>query len=163
MNVTGISQCIRLSLAAGFALVAVSCSTKVAGDGATVYKVNSFHLNLNNSKPAADPSIPFETEYRLHGAISNVERAARQGNYYTVFWKIRDRSQPVTVRFEYRQKNTGMTTKTVEQQVQPRRKNTTEFAFTGDDYAVNGPITSWRASIVRGGEVLVSYKSYLWE
>lgn len=164
MNVTGISQCIRLSLAAGLALVAVSCSTKTTGGGATIYKVNPFHLaDVNASKPVADPSIPFERNYRLHGAISPVERQARQGNYYNIFWKIRDRSQPVTVRFEYRQKNTGMTTKVVEQEVQPRRKNSTEFSFIGEDYVINGPVTSWRASIVRGSEVLVEYKSYLWE
>lgn len=165
MNVTGISQCIRLSLAAGLALFAVSCSTKSVGDGAVIYKVNPYRLpDVNTYKVTADPSIPFEREYRLHGAISNVERQARQGDYFTIFWKLADRSQPVSVRFEYRQRNSGLTVKTIEQAIdEPRRKNVTEFAFIGDDYVLNGPVTSWRASIVRGGQVLVSYDSYLWK
>lgn len=165
MNVTGLSHCIRLSMAAGLALVAASCSTKTTGGGATIYKVNPYHLaDLNPSKPVADPSIPFERSHRLHGAISRVEQTERLGNYMTIFWKISDRSQPVTVRLEYRQKNTGLAVKTVEQTIDhPKRKNVTEFTFTGDNYVANGPITSWRASIVRGGQALVTYDSYLWE
>jgi hypothetical protein len=43
------------------------------------------------------------------------------------------------------------------------RNNTTKFAFIGNEYQTNGPVTSWRASIVRGKDTLVDYKSYLWE
>lgn len=165
MNATGLTHCFRLLLAAGLTLLAASCSTKTTGGGATIYKVNTYHLaNLNPSKPVSDPSIPFERSYRLHGAINRVEQVERLGNYLTVFWKISDRTQPVTVRLEYRQKKTGLAVKTIEQVIeQPRRKNVTEFAFTGDNYTVNGPITSWRASIVRDGQVLVTYDSYLWQ
>jgi len=165
MNVTGLSHCVRLLLAAGTALVVASCSTKTTGNGATIYKVNTYHMaDINRVKVSAEPSIGFEREYRLHGAISNVERQARQGNYFTVFWKVAERSEPITVRLEYRQKNSGLTVKTVEQLIEdPGRRNTTEFAFIGDDYVLNGRVTSWRASIVRGKDVLVTYNSNLWE
>lgn len=165
MSLPNLISPFRVVLAAGLGLLLASCSTKSVGSGATITKVNPYHLKDANARvPAGDPAINFEKDSILHGAISNEERAARQGNYFTVFWKVEDRSQPVVVRLEYRQKGSGLTVKTVEQEVTDvSRSNVTKFAFIGEDYVANGPITSWRASIVRGGQVLVSYNSYLWE
>lgn len=155
----------RVFLAAGLGLLLASCSTKQVGSGATISKVNPYHLD-DAFKPitASDPSITFDRNAILHGAISVEERQARQGNYFTIFWKAEDRSQPVTIVLEYRQKNTGHTVKKVTQEVTDiDRNNTTKFSFIGEDYVTNGPVTSWRASVVRGKETLVDYKSYLWE
>lgn len=155
----------RVFLAAGLGLLLVSCSTKQVGSGATITKVNPYHLDdAYKTITASDPSIRFERDAILHGAISVEERRALQGNYFTVFWKAEDRTQPVKVVLEYRQKNSGLTVKKLEQEVTGiRRSNTTKFTINGQDYVTNGPVTSWRASIVRGKETLVDYKSYLWE
>jgi hypothetical protein len=155
----------RIILAAGLGLLLASCSTKSVGNGATITKVNPYHLkDVNARVVAADPSINFEKDSILHGAISQEERIARQGDYFTIFWSVEDRSQPVVVRLEYRQKASGLTIKKVEQDVaEIGRNNVTKFAFIGDDYVSNGPVTAWRASIVRGSQVLTSYNSYLWE
>jgi hypothetical protein len=152
-------------LAAGLGLLLASCSTKQVGNGATITKVNPYHMDdAFKVIDAADPALKFEHDALLHGAISVEERRARQGNYFTVFWKAKDRSQPLTVRLEYRQKKTGLTVKKVEQEVTDiHRHNTTKFSFIGSEYVTNGPVTSWRASIVRGKDTLVDYKSYLWE
>lgn len=158
-------QSSRVFLAAGLGLLLASCTTESVGTGATILKVNPYHLD-DAFKPitAADPSLRFERESILHGAISIEERRALQGNYFTIFWKAEDRSQPAKVVLEYRQKNTGLTVKKLEQEVADvGRKNTTKFSLIGEDYVTNGPVTSWRASIVRGKETLVDYKSYLWE
>lgn len=155
----------RAFLTAGLGLLLVSCSTKQVGSGATITKVNPYHLD-DAFKPiiAADPAITFERNAILHGAISNEERRALQGNYFTIFWKVEDRSQPVKVVLDYRQKATGLTVKRLEQEVTDiGRSNTTKFQLVGDDYVTNGPVTSWKASLVRGKDVLVEYKSYLWE
>jgi hypothetical protein len=155
----------RVLLAAGLGLLLASCSTKQVGAGATITKVNPYHMpDALAPIDAADPALTFERNALLHGAISISERREREGNYFTVFWKAKDRSQPVTVRLEYRQKKTGLTVKKVEQEVTDvHRNNTTKFAFIGNEYLTNGPVTSWRASIVRGKDTLVDYKSYLWE
>ena len=152
-------------LAAGFGLLLASCSTKQVGAGATITKVNPYHLaDAFDVITASDPSLRFERDALLHGAISVAERRERQGDYFTIFWKAEDRTQPLTVRLEYRQKNTGLKVKTIEQEVTDiHRKNTTKFNFIGNEYVTNGPVTSWRASIVRGKDSLVDYKSYLWE
>ena len=152
-------------LAAGTGLLTTSCVTKQEGNGVAITKVNPFHLDdYTKIIQAADPSILFNRDALLHGAISDKERRARQGNYFVIFWKAEDRSQPVTVRLEYTQKNTGLQVKKIEQEVADVRKsNTTKFEIIGDDYVVNGRVTSWKASLVRGKDVLVSYESYLWQ
>jgi hypothetical protein len=87
----------------------------------------------------------------------------RGGHYYSIFWKVDDRSQPVTVRFEYRQANNGLTTKVLEETIDDvGRWNTTKFQVTGDEYNTNGRVTSWRVTLMRGKEELVSKASYLW-
>ena len=109
-------------------------------------------------------AIPFESQHYLHGAVSNKERTEREGNYYTIFWRVDDRSQPVKVRLEYRQKLTGFAVKSIEKEVTDiRRNNVTDFSIIGEDYITNGAVNCWKASLVRGKEVLAEHKSYLWE
>lgn len=155
----------RVLFSAGLGLLLMSCSTKQVGTGATITKVNPYHLtDISRPIDAADPSLRFERDAILHGAISNAERLEREGDYFTIFWKATDRSQPLKVRLEYRQKLTGLTVKSVEQEVTDvRSTNTTKFSFIGNEFVTHGPVTSWRASIVRGKDTLVDYKSYLWE
>lgn len=158
-------QSSRVFLAAGLGLLMVSCSTAQKGAGATITKVNPYRFpDYAVRIPPADPSITFERDAVLHGAISAKEREARQGDYFTIFWKAEDRTQPVKVRLDYTQQKTGSQLKMVEQEVTDiHRSNTTKFNFIGDEYVANGPVTSWRASIVRGKDTLVDYKSYLWK
>lgn len=165
MKFTRRLQSICLFLAAGLALATTACSSKVVGEGAVIKKVNTYHLE-DFSKPVRteDPSVAFDRSRRMRGAISPVEMEAREGDYYAVMWSVEDRSQPVTVRFEYTQKSSGLKVKAVEKEiVDIGRNNVTEFNFIGDDYLLNGRVTSWRASLVRGKTVLVTYDSYLWK
>ncbi|MCE9520082.1 MAG: hypothetical protein K8R87_11095 [Verrucomicrobia bacterium] len=147
-------------------LAMASCSsTNPPGPGGQIVKVKYFHL-LSHEKviPGIDPPVKFERDYYMYGAISNKERLARDGYYYEVMWKVTDRSQPVKVRFEYRQQNTGMTKKVIEKEVtKVDRDNTTSFEVNGAEYVTGGGVTSWRATLVRGKEVLGEAKSYLWD
>ncbi len=156
----------RLLLAASLVLLMASCiSTKSPGNGGTITKVNPYHLH-DITKPviAVDPSYIFERNALLHGAISNVERLERQGDYFTIFWQAEDRSQPVTVRLEYRTKVSGMAIKSITEEVTDiKRKNVTKFSFIGQTFVTNGPIIAWRVSLVRGKDEITHYNSYLWE
>lgn len=136
-----------------------------ASSGDAVSKVKIFRLDPGHRLNAAgDPAIGFEYRHRLHGAISNEEFTNRTGNYYTTFFSVADRSQPVTVRFEYRQTNTGSKVRTQEQIVEaPKGSNVTEFRVTGSDFLEGGSVIGWRVSLVRGKEILATRKSYLWD
>src|SRR5579862_6338048 len=57
-------------------------------------------------KPAQDPMILIERERVNFGAVDNVDKKARMGNYFTFFWRTTVKAD-VTVRLEYRQENLG--------------------------------------------------------
>ncbi len=136
-----------------------------SSSGDAVSKVKIFRLDPSHRLNAAgDPAIGFEYRHRLHGAITNEEFTNRTGTYYTTFFSVVDRSQPVTVRFEYRQNKTGSKVHTQETVVDaPKRSNVTEFKVIGKDFIEGGSIIAWRISLVRGKEVLATRNSYLWD
>ena len=146
------------------ALAAVLGLASCAQSGDTVSKVKIFRLDPKARSRGVDPAIAFEYRHRLHGAITAEEFAERAGNYYTAFWSVMDRSQPVTVRFEYKQAATGSKVNVIEQEVaEPKRSNITEFQVTGPAYATGGKIVAWRIVLKRGKEELATRDSYLWK
>lgn len=156
----------RAFTAGAIVLTLASCgSTNPAGPGGQITKVKYYRLDSKKPPiPGAEPPINFEREYHLHGAVSNKERSARDGHYYSVMWKVTDRSQPVKVRLEYRQQNSGMTVKTLEQEVAKiGRSNVTRFEVNGEQFVTGGLVTSWHVSLVRGKQVLAEASSYLWK
>jgi hypothetical protein len=154
---------LRLTALAMTTTALLSCSSTKVGEGASISKVKYYHLVPQNPIVVADPAINFERQHLLYGAVTKAEVMNRGGHYYSVFWKAEDRSQPVTVRFEYRQANSGLTTKVLEEEVSDiRRSNTTKFQVTGDEYNTNGRVTAWRMTVMRGKEELVSKASFLW-
>ncbi len=155
---------LRLVALALMASSMVSCSSPTVGNGASISKVKYYHLVPNKPIVAYDPAITFERQHYLYGAVTKAEVMNRGGHYYTIFWKTDDKTQPVTVRFEYRQADSGLTTKTQQEEVtQVRRCNVSKFQVTGDEYQTGGRVTAWRVSVLRGNEELVSESSFLWK
>lgn len=151
-----------------FALVAVpfalmSCSSASVGNGAKISRVKYYHLLPGKPILTQDPALIFERQHYLYGAVTKAEMLSRIGHYYTVFWKVDDRSEPITVRFEYRQANTGLDAKVHEEVVDKvRRSNMTRFQVTGGEYNTGGRVTAWKVTLLRGKEELVSQRSYMW-
>jgi hypothetical protein len=126
--------------------------------------VKFFHLIPTERLRTSDRSIAFERQYLLRGAVTAAEQQERAGQYYSFLWKVTDRSQPVTLKFQYRQANTGLETQVMTQEVvNVRRSNWSKFQVTGPAYHGNGRVTAWKLSLERGSEVLASQQSYLWE
>jgi hypothetical protein len=140
-----------------------SCSSACRGPGGEISKVKIYVFDPAQKLKAADPSIRFEKTHFLYGAVTRAEQMERAGQHYSVLWSADDRTQPVTVRFEYRQRDTGFKVHVKEEQVSDvRRSNVTRFQVTGEDYRSNGPVTAWRTTLVRGKEQLAVADSYLW-
>jgi hypothetical protein len=151
-------SCVVLALC-----IFTSCTNIPKGPGGAVTKVKTYDLNPSTRLRAADPSLTFERSYHLHGAVTAAEQLERAGQYYTVMWQADDRSQPVTVRFEYRQQKTGLKAKSQELNVSDiRGSNTTKFSVAGAVARADGPVTAWRVLLVRGNETLATAESYLW-
>ena len=98
------THCLRLGCLAILALFLASCSSAVTGPGGRIGKVKYYHLMPNYAPRTQDPAILFEREHHIYGAVTKAQIIERFGHYYTVFWKVDDRTTgPVTVRFEYQQ------------------------------------------------------------
>lgn len=140
------------------------CSTTGSkASGTVISKVKYYHLQNGKVLDAADPMIPFEYKHLMHGAVTTSERREREGNYYTVFWKVDDNA-PVTVRMQYRQANTGSTVHTKAVDVsKPKGRNATRFQVTGSEYQENGKVTAWKANLIRGGQSIAGSQSFLWQ
>jgi hypothetical protein len=152
----------HLSLVAVALAALTSCAAPTNGFS----KVKITRVNAASRLRSVDQSINFEQRHFLHGALTSQEIRERSGNYYTAFWNVADDSQPVTVRFEYRQAKTGSKVLVKEESVTPSGSNTTQFRIVGTDYQTDeekNPVTAWRLSLVRGSEVIATKKSYLWE
>jgi hypothetical protein len=143
-----------------FAAVAFSsCATKPQG----FTKVKIYRLNPEAKIQAVDPSLPFEHDHLLYGAVSREDREARRGNYYTFFWKTDDRSQPVKLRFEYRQANTRSAVKKQEMDIaNVKGSNVTHFQITGSEYKKDGKVLAWRAVLLQGGKEIATTQSFMW-
>ena len=129
-----------------------------------ITKIKPFHLQPDKSYAAADPAIPFEAQYLLYGAITSEERLARYGNYYTIFWSPEDRTAPVDILFEYRQRETGSEVSNIRiTEENLRKRNETKIQLIGDEYFAKGPITSWRITLTQNGSVIGQDRSFLWQ
>jgi hypothetical protein len=136
-----------------------SCAT---GPETGVTRVKIYRLNPTDVPDAAEPSIPFEQKHYLFGAVSDAEREARRGNYYTVFFRTTDRTTPVRARFDYRQSSTGFKVYSQETEADPRG-GVVRFAVAGEEFRQRGRLLGWRVTLTQGGRFLGERKSYLWD
>ncbi len=110
-----------------------------------------------------DSSIAFERQYRLFGAVTNLDQHQRFGNYFDFFWRAK-RPADLTVRLEYRQEKLHALVQAQEisyPNVHGHHK--TEFRVIGDDYFDDGRVTAWRCLLIENGQIVAVNRSYLWE
>ena len=129
-----------------------------------VTKVKIYRLNTQQRfLPMTDRAIRFEQERLLYGAVTNRQRGERNGQYYSIMWRARGRTQPVTVRFEYRKQNTGLKIFTKEEVVSDvKASNVTKFQVISKEFHNDGAVTAWRATFLEGKEELAHADSFLW-
>ena len=75
----------------------------------------------------------------------------------------RFRSEPVRIVFEYRQAVSGSKVLTMVQERPGTAKGSVEFHVTGDAYLKGGRVLAWRMRLYRGGDLVDTKRSYLWE
>jgi hypothetical protein len=112
--------------------------------------------------PTKDLMIDFERRRRQWGAINYVDGLAKTGSYFTFFWRA-NRPANLTLRFEYRQTNLRDYVQARELYY-PNAKGSyvSEIGVLGDDYATDGPITSWRALLIENRTIVGLLQSRTW-
>jgi hypothetical protein len=109
-----------------------------------------------------DEMLQFEQQRINYGAINNVQRRARMGNYFTFFWRT-NRHANLTFRLEYRQEKTGSFVQAQEVSYPDAHGSiNTKFHVLGDDYFENGRVIAWRAVLIENGKIVGLTQSYLW-
>jgi len=127
-------------------------------------RVKQYHLRDLKVSNGEEPMARGEKLRRLYGAISQKEREARRGDYFTVFWHDREGGGPTEVVFEYQQGATASMVKRVVKRFPAEdTSGTAEFSVIDKNFQVGGRVLAWKASLVRGGRVLASRHSYLWQ
>jgi hypothetical protein len=110
-----------------------------------------------------DVPITFERQYRLFGAVTQLDQRQRFGDYFDFFWRAK-RAADVTVRLEYRQEKLHDHVQAQEisyRNVRGTRK--TEFKVIGDDYLDDGRVIAWRCLLIENGRIVAENRSYMWE
>ena len=112
---------------------------------------------------AEDRSLQFEKKYHTFGAVTQEQRRAKKGHYFYVNWHAKQRVSDVKVRFEYRQKNTKDKLYFLEvpfSDVKGWQKAV--FEVVGNAYLQQGVVTSWRAIVLQGGQIMAERRSFIW-
>lgn len=167
----------RLCIYLGMALLAAT-TARCADTSRQLDKANVLPLALDDNfefrktelflndpktfKPTQDPMTLFERARMSFGAVTNVDRQERMGNYFKFFWRAH-RKADITVRLEYRQENLGayvMAKEVSYNNVIGSVK--TEFKVVGDDYTQDGRVVAWRALLIEKGRIVGLTQSYLW-
>jgi hypothetical protein len=126
-------------------------------------KSNASNQPYSKAATNQDVSLTFERDYRLFGAVTNLDKRQRYGNYFDFFWRSK-RPADVTVRLEYRQEKLHAHVQAQEisyQNVRGTRK--TEFKVIGDDYLDDGKVIAWRCLLIENGEIVAENRSFLWD
>lgn len=157
------TSCLRLGCLSILAFALSACSSTTRGPGGQISKVKYYHLMPFFTPQTTNPTILFERQHFIYGAVSKKDIVDRFGHYYAFFWKTTDRTGPVTIKFEYQQAKSGLSKRVQEQVVEDiHRSNVSKFQVVGPEYQKSGRVIAWRISILRGKEELVSQQSALW-
>ena len=110
-----------------------------------------------------DAPITFERQYRLFGAVTQLDQRQRFGDYFDFFWRAK-RPADLTMRLEYRQDKLHDFVQAQEISYRNvRGTHKTEFKVIGDDYADDGRVIAWRCLLIENGRIVAEKRSYMWE
>lgn len=130
-----------------------------------ILHVDVFHLKSTELENVRVGMVRGEQRKRLYGAITHQQQLERIGLYYTALWDDPSLAQEGgTLKFEYLQHITGADVQVLEHKIPTGQvKGSVDFSIIGSDYLRKGRVLAWRLTYQRGGEVIASEQSYLWE
>ncbi|MGJ8726504.1 MAG: hypothetical protein ACSHYB_18310 [Roseibacillus sp.] len=149
----------RVIVMLGFlALVLASCGPREP------LVVKQFTVKDVNPSWSDDLLVRGESQKRLYGAVEQIDREKRKGQYYSVRWRANPAGGPAKVRFQYRQASTGSRVHELVQTVAATKgTGVVEFSIAGDTYLKGGRVLAWRMLLSQNGQDLAEKKSFLWE
>jgi hypothetical protein len=136
--------------------------TKVFFIGDAPGQKNKRAASVLGAGTSRDPAVGFETSYRLYGAVTELDKRRRHGNYFDFFWRAK-RPAAITVRLEYQQEKLRSFTQAREVTYRKAKGNQkTAFAVIGDDFFNDGRVVAWRCLLIENGHIVDEDRSFLW-
>ena len=128
----------------------------------TITKIHEVR-NDESYHPTHNDALQFEKDYWNYGAITAEQKEARRGQIYVISWRNDGPPDRFTTRFEYRQQNTREVIK-VQTDDHPVVSGNARsiFKVVGSEYRTDGPVETWRFTVLRGGKVVAEEKSFIW-
>jgi len=119
--------------------------------------------NDESYHPSHNDALQFEKDYWNYGAITAEQKEARRGQIYVISWRNSGPPDRFTTRFEYRQQNTREQIK-VQTDDHPVVSGNARsiFKVVGSEYRTDGPVETWRFTVLRGGKVVAEERSFIW-
>jgi len=128
--------------------------------------VKQYQLRDQTRNIDDEPMTQMEKSRHLHGAVSMAERRQKLGQYYTLLWHdpAGTGQGVVEVVFQFQQGASASRIKRMTKDFPATAsEGIAEFALIGDDYFKGGKVLAWQASLRRGGKLLATRRSYLWQ
>ena len=117
----------------------------------------------NSYRGGQNDSLLFEIKYLNWGAVTGEQVQARQGHYFTVTFVNHGPPADFTARFEYRQVRTKAVVRSLSQfKKHVHGATRAYFGVVNKAYLFQGPVSSWRFTVLRGDTVVAEAKSFLW-
>ncbi|MBX7156888.1 MAG: hypothetical protein K1X66_00680 [Verrucomicrobiae bacterium] len=137
---------------------------EVAPSGGFSFGKIAEYVNDPEVTPVSDDkSLRFERRYHNFGAVTQAQRRAKRGHYFYVNWHTKERVSNVKVRLEYRQKNTKDKLYFLEVPFSDAKGwQKAVFEIVGEAYFTQGVVTSWRALIMQGDQIMAERRSFIW-
>lgn len=127
-------------------------------------EVRSYVLRDVQRGYQSDAMVDAEKSRYLYGALTLAEQKARLGQYYTVLWSSPEVGDAREMVFLYQQGATGAKVLEKRQKLGAgERRGRVEFSMIGAEYVKKGRILAWKCEMRKGGRVLMSRQSYLWQ
>lgn len=129
-----------------------------------IRKIYDFLNDPDRTKTGKDEALKREFEYYNWGAVTKAQKRSKLGHYYVVNWENQGDVAHYELRFDYRQSKTREKVRTLTIPYPNAKKGShkARFSVTGDAYLEQGPLTSWRVSLVRNGIIVAQEKSFVW-
>jgi hypothetical protein len=125
--------------------------------------VRQYHLRESMLNENIHPVARGEVLRVLHGAVTEVDRRKKIGQYYNVTWSSLEELPPNEIVFEYLQAATGSK---VQRQIRknnnPQKSFVEYFAINDELYRKKGRVMAWRISARRNNKEISNLQSYMW-
>ncbi len=144
-------------------LLLAACSSGGVSQIRTVQEFNQKQTFYQSDPSGLSRS---QSAYVMYGALSEEEKKARLGQYYTVYWDDNTPDQSLDIVFDYQQAATGSKILTRKESYPAGRDGgsmKTSFDFIGEPFLKQGRVMTWRATLQQHGKELSRRSSYLWQ